>query len=333
MNLCPSFIRFMDEHFLDVSCDLAVAVSGGGDSMALAAMLLEWRKVRKQGFSLHILSVDHGFREEVAAELDLVTRNFADSDGVQHRIFKVKWEEGKPQSAIMKQARQARYELMQEYCRAQGIKHLFLAHHRDDQAETFLIRLAKGSGVDGLAGMRAIQAYDDEGLHLVRPLLHQTHQQLLDYCQNKGIEWAEDPTNENLSYTRNRLRASRVILEEEGLSALRLGRVSERCARVRDALEFYTQQALEDIVVEKANEVLKINFDACLSYPLEIVMRVFLFAYDHLCHEKYYRPRFEKLENIVFQILQDRADFKGRTLGGLHIFVKKGLLIFQREAD
>jgi tRNA(Ile)-lysidine synthase len=333
MSLPPCFMAFMDARFSkDCPAHIAVAVSGGGDSMALAGMLLEWRCMRAAEFTLHILSVDHGFRQAAKAEISLVTAQFGASSGVVCQAMQAQWDEGLPQSALMKQARQMRYGLMRDYCEAQGIKHLFLAHHRDDQAETFLIRLAKGSGIDGLAGMREVQPYDESGLSLVRPLLGCTHEQLLDYCRAAGITWSEDPTNENLSYTRNRLRASRSVLEEEGLSAVRLGRVAERCGRARDALEFYTDEALKAVLLSENEQRIEMDFERCSEYPLEIVIRLFLHAYDRLCPDKYYRPRFEKLEKLVFEVLERGADFKGRTLGGLHVYIHGQALVFKQEA-
>lgn len=331
MSLPPSFLTFMVQHFSRVPKAMAIAVSGGGDSMALAMMLLEWRRICGQKIEIHILTVDHGFRPEAKQEVAFVAQSFAEENDVVCKSFTASWDEGLPQSAIMKQARQMRYALMQDYCHTHGITHLFLAHHRDDQTETFLIRLAKGSGIDGLAGMRDMQLYDKEGLYLVRPLLDISHEDLLNYCRAQDMTWAEDPTNENLSYTRNRLRASRGILAEEGLSAVRLRRVAMRCGRARDALEYFTRQALTKVMLEEKEESLTLDFFRCQDYPDEIIVRLFLHAYDRLCPDKYYRPRFEKLENMVNDILRLGSAFKPRTLGGLKISLRDRTLRFEKE--
>ncbi|PZP55351.1 MAG: tRNA lysidine(34) synthetase TilS, partial [Micavibrio aeruginosavorus] len=155
---------------------LALALSGGGDSMALAYLLSGF--CRKNKIELHLLTVDHGLREESAKEAKTIGKWVKIWPDVIHKILK--WKGDKPKTRIQEEARKARYELLSSYCTKHKIKYLFLAHHGDDQIETFLFRLAKGSGLDGLSVMPPMQ--DMKDIILVRPLLNATHEDMIEFC-------------------------------------------------------------------------------------------------------------------------------------------------------
>ena len=180
--------------------EIAVAVSGGPDSMALAVLAHRWAEDR-QG-RLTALIIDHGLRAESAAEAALTAERLA-ALGIASRILR--WDGPKPGSGIQAAAREARYRLLCGTCRAAGILHLLLAHHGDDQAETVALRAARGSGRRGLAGMPAIR--EVEGLRLLRPLLGVAKARLLATLGQRGIGWVEDPSNSDPRFARSRLRA------------------------------------------------------------------------------------------------------------------------------
>jgi tRNA(Ile)-lysidine synthase len=178
---------------------IAVAVSGGPDSLALAILADRWARAR--GGAARALVVDHGLRPESAAEAGTVARWLAARD-IPHQLLV--WHGSKPATGIQEAARAARYRLLAEWCVAQGCLHLLTAHHRDDQAETYLIRRRARSGTDGLAGMSAVRELP--GLRLVRPLLAIPKARLAALLDTEGQEYLRDPSNRNPAFERSRVR-------------------------------------------------------------------------------------------------------------------------------
>ncbi len=189
---------------------LGVAVSGGADSMALAILAAEWAAGRGGGIEAFI--VDHGLRDGSAAEAAATARRLAGL-GIAVRILA--WEGAKSRAGIQAAAREARYRLLLQACRAAGILHLLLAHHADDQAETVALRAERGSGRRGLAGMPAIR--EVEGLRLLRPLLDIAKARLTATLRQRGIDWIEDPSNRDPRFARARLRGTPLPAPPAGL--------------------------------------------------------------------------------------------------------------------
>lgn len=179
---------------------IAAAVSGGRDSMSLALLASRWAASR--GGECVAITVDHGLRPESAAEARQVGE-WLKPLGIRHRILR--WQGPYPVSGIQAAARQARYRLLTDYCRGHAILHLLLGHHREDQAETVLIRRARASGSDGLAAMAAIS--ERTHLRLLRPLLEAPRQRLTATLAAAGQKWIDDPSNDNLETARGLLRA------------------------------------------------------------------------------------------------------------------------------
>ncbi|MEZ5823746.1 MAG: tRNA lysidine(34) synthetase TilS [Geminicoccaceae bacterium] len=188
---------------------LAVAVSGGSDSMALALLADGW--CRRRGGRLVSLVVDHGLRPESADEATTVVRLLQES-GIEARVLR--WEGEKPRTAIQERAREARLELLVQACRHEGALHLLLGHHRQDQEETVAMRLERGSGPLGLAGMSACREMDD--VRLLRPLLGFDKAELREWLEARGIRWIEDPSNRDPRYWRARFRAQAMSLTDRG---------------------------------------------------------------------------------------------------------------------
>jgi tRNA(Ile)-lysidine synthase len=204
---------------------LAVGVSGGADSLALALLAHEW--ARGQGGRITALTVDHGLRPDSGAEAARVGA-WLGGHGISHAILP--WIGAKPTSAVQARARDARRALLAEWCRAAGVLHLLLAHQRDDQAETVLLRRQSQSGPDGLAAMAAI--VELPALRILRPLLGLSHASLTTFLAARGQDWIEDPSNQNLAFTRIRLRRA---LDDEQAAALADGAAA--AGRVRAAHE------------------------------------------------------------------------------------------------
>ena len=308
---------------------VAVAVSGGPDSMALCALLDGWAR----GIQIHALIVDHGLRDEAAEEAQGVKQGLEGYQNVKPAILK--WTGDKPEAGIQEEARRARYGLMAEYCRENGIAHLFLGHHRDDQAETVLFRLAKGSGLDGLAGMQSVQRYDGR-LMLLRPLLGFSKDEIVHTCEQMGVRFFTDPSNANEAFARVRLRQSAAVLAEEGLTAKRLAVTAKRLSRARKALDMVADKVYKQAVFDNNPDRIVFKFDILISEPEEIVLRCVLKALEHLRQEADYAPRMEKVEALVDDLRRSQnapEGFRKRTLGGVVFALddKAGELILSQE--
>jgi tRNA(Ile)-lysidine synthase len=306
------FFRLLEvfsPHLEDVK-KIAVAVSGGPDSMALARLLSLWGEKNKA--EVHMLTVDHGLRTEAAREAKAVATALKGWPSTRHAILR--WKGRKPASRIMEAAREARYKLMTDYCREHEIGHLFLAHHQDDQAETFLFRLAKGSGLDGLTSIRPVWAYGD--LLLLRPFLSVSKQRLESTCNFYKLPFVKDPSNRKRQYARPRLRNARSVLEKEGLTSKRLAVTAARLERARAALDEMAQLSFRKCVSIKNTDRIVLNKGAWDDLPAEIALRVLIVAIETLRPNLNYRPRMEKIESL-FSDLRDGKEFRKRTLGSL----------------
>jgi tRNA(Ile)-lysidine synthase len=223
---------------------LVLAVSGGPDSTALLVLAARWRKALRRGPKLMAVTIDHGLRPEARREAATVKR-LAGSLGVAHRTLR--WSGAKPSTGIQEAARLARYRLLGDAAHAAGARHVLTAHTLDDQAETVLIRLSRGSGVSGLAAMARIAPLPGDGrdgISLVRPLLAVRKRDLVATLRKAGVAFAEDPSNRDPRFTRARLRAAMPSLENEGLNAERLALLARRVRRADAALEAVVDAAM-----------------------------------------------------------------------------------------
>jgi tRNA(Ile)-lysidine synthase len=217
---------------------LVLAVSGGPDSMALMWLAARWRKARTKGPRLMAVTVDHGLRPEAAREARAV-KQVAQSLDLPHKTLL--WRGDKPTTGVPQAARAMRYRLLAKAAKAAGASHILTAHTRDDQAETLLMRLLRGSGIAGLAAMAAVS--EREGLKLARPLLDVSKARLIATLKAAQLDFADDPTNRDLAFTRPRLRALMPQLAAEGGDARNLARLAGRLARANAAIEVLTDGA------------------------------------------------------------------------------------------
>ncbi len=301
---------------------LAVAVSGGPDSMAL--LLLAAEEARRSGRKLHALTVDHGLRAAAKDEAAQVA-GWARALGVPHTILS--WDGDVPRADIQAQARGIRYALMGEWCRDNKMAALLVAHTRDDQAETFLLRLGRGSGVDGLAAMSPDVMRD--GLRIARPLLNVPRAALLGVLAQGGQDFVTDPSNADTRHARVRMRALAPALEAEGLTAQRLAETAMRMATARDALEGWTRSHLARAAVFHAGGYGYVDRDILLEAPQEIRLRALARLVVAVTGNKY-PPRLHHTRALLAR-LEDAA-FSGATLAGARIAAHGGRLLFFREA-
>ncbi len=314
----PSFMDGVSDamamHFSDMGeGDIAVGVSGGADSMALCFALSEYFK-DSAAVTIHALSVDHALRTESLGEAQHVAEMLKPLSNVEHQILT--WaHETKPDARIQEKARVARYDLMKNYMRAHNITMLFLGHHMDDQAETLLFRLAKGSGLDGLSCMSVVQRMENDFI-LCRPLLGLNKVDIILFCEGRGIGFINDPSNDCEDYARVRLRKSRDILAEEGLTSKRLSVAAKRFSRARKALDLMANNSFEGCLLENKSGRVVFKLSGLVSYPEEIVLRVILKAMSNLQNDTGYGTRLERVENLCADLMKPDS-FRKRTLGGI----------------
>src|SRR5712675_1530801 len=212
---------------------IVLAVSGGPDSMALMWLAARWRSTLARGPRLIAVTVDHGLRPEAAAEAREVKR-LARSLDLPHRTLR--WTGPKPRTGLPAAARAARYRLLAQAARASDATHILTAHTRDDQAETLLMRMLRGSAIAlGLAAMA--RESERDGLLLARPFLDISKSQLIATLRKAKVGFAQDPTNRDLNFTRPRIRTLMPVLAAEGGDTRNLVRLASRLARANAAVE------------------------------------------------------------------------------------------------
>lgn len=298
---------------------LGLAVSGGPDSMALALLADRWAKAR--GGRVEAVTVDHGLRPDSAAEARQVGR-WLKARFIRHRILR--WEGAKPASDLAAEARDARYRLLVDGMAARGILHLLLAHHRDDQAETLLLRLGRGSGVDGLSAMASVVELGP--LRLLRPLLDVPKAALVASLRTAGQAWAEDPSNRAGESARSRVR---LALEQDGLSPRRLAETAQRLGRARQALEQATTDLLARAVAIHPQGYLRLDAAALADAPEELRLRALARCLTTVAGEPY-PPRLERLERLDRALIH-KGGGRGHTLHGCRVIRDGGRWLICRE--
>jgi tRNA(Ile)-lysidine synthase len=301
---------------------IVLAVSGGPDSIALMWLAARWRRTLTRGPRLIAVTVDHGLRPEAAREAREVKRLARQLD-LPHRTLR--WRGAKPKTGVPAAARAVRYRLLAEVARASGATHILTAHTSDDQAETLLMRMLRGSGIAGLAAMA--RQSEREGVWLARPLLDIPKSQLVATLNKAKIAFADDPTNRDTSYTRPRLRALMPKLAEEGGDVRSLVRLAARLARANAALEVLADGAERYLALRNRNDAARFGFDASAFAGLseEIRLRLLMRAIDRAGHEG--PAELGKAETLLAAL--DRAIAKGegrlkQTLAGAVISLTGG---------
>lgn len=300
---------------------LAVAVSGGPDSLALTLLAAAWATAR--GGSVVALTVDHRLRPDSAAEAALVGQWLA-ARGIDHQIL-VR-EGARPAADIQAVARAARHDLLGQYCAEAGILHLLLAHHREDQAETLLLRLGRGSGLDGLAAMSP-QRPTRWGQSL-RPLLDIPRARLRATLIERGQSWVDDPSNADPAYARVRLRQLAPTLAAEGLSPARLAATAARLGRARASLERDVARAAARLVQLHPAGFAVLAAEGLASLSEEVALRLLARLLAVVGGEPL-PPRLERLERLAASLAAPASG--GVTLAGCRIVAEPGGWVICRE--
>ena len=300
---------------LENSRGLVLAVSGGPDSTALLVLAARWARRLKRAPKLVAVTIDHGLRAEAAREAAAVKR-LARRLGVAHRTLR--WRGKKPKTGLQEAARIARYRLLAETAASAGYAHILTAHTLDDQAETVLFRLARGSGLMGLAGIAhasPLPVGADRMGFLLRPLLQISKARLVATLRAAGIAYSEDPSNRDPRFTRARLRALMPDLAREGLSAHGLSRFAARMRRADATIEFAVAAARDALAPEPWSERGPVRFDTArfASLPAEVALRLLGRAVAFTGSEG--PVELAKLESLYASMRQSATRLR-RTLAG-----------------
>ena len=310
--------RFFDDKmgtlFPKTPDKVAIAVSGGADSLCLTVLLKKWAD--ENHVQLFAFTVDHGLRKESQKEA-LGVHQQLQKLGITHNILM--WQGKKPKTRVEELARVARYELLQKACHKNKIEVLFLAHHVEDQAETFWARFTHKSGLDGLCAMQEKSNF--KGLVLVRPLLDISKKEIIDYLKKNKISWVEDPMNYNPVYERVLWRNRQDGLSRIGLTPDTIGNLTKRLTRAKQAIDFYTDSFIKNSVLLSPVGYAFIGKMAWEMAPMEIRLRTLL----HLLPLISGQNKIVSLESLE-KLLESQR--KSATLSGCQIiFHKKGVFI------
>ena len=309
---------------------LVLAVSGGPDSTALLVLAAQWRDPLKAKPQLVAVTVDHGLRKESKAEAAVVARLARKLD-IAHRTSR--WTGRKPTTGLQEAARIARYRLLGNAARKAGATHILTAHTLDDQSETVLIRMSRGSGISGLGAMQRISpVLQDESLFLVRPLLDIPKSRLIATLRAEGIPYADDPSNRDPRFTRARLRGLMHLLAEEGLDAAQLARLAHRLKRADTAIEKAVERAVAELFVELPGApAIAIESRRFADLPAEVALRLLGRAMARVGDEGSVElGKLEAFKNALDEA-QNRAENRfRRTLAGAIVTLKDPQILVER---
>ena len=302
---------------------LLIAVSGGPDSTALLLMAAEWAKQRSKT-RIEAATVDHGLRPESADEAKAVAKLCARLK-VGHRVLQ--WKGVKPTSRLQERAREARYRLLVDHAKAIGADAVVTAHHADDQAETVLFRLLRGSGVAGLRGMDLMSARD--GMTIARPLMGLKKRDLIAFAKARAAPFIDDPSNTDPRFARTRLRALLTRLGEEGLDADGLDRLARRARETEEALAHLTAEVELRLGSEAA-----IDARALFAAPIAVGRRILARRIAEAGGRDLSRIGLEKIEALTEALrdaLNERRAYGANVGGALVRLTAKGRLTFAPE--
>ncbi len=314
----------------DFPQSLGLAVSGGGDSMAMLHLAAGWARV--YGITLRVVTVNHRLRPESADEAALVADE-ARGLGLSHDVLN--WEGWDGQGNVMDAARRARHDLIGAW--RGETRDVLMAHTRDDVAETFLMRVRRGAGADGLAAMAAVREMREGGAapwRVVRPLLDESRAELRHYADTLRIPYIDDPTNDDLRFDRSRMRRLLAVLEEEGLDRAALAGAALRLGRARTALHARAADVAARLAVPPDSPAraalwlgdIALDRDGFADVEQDTQLRLLRGALQFVTSADY-APRGPSLDTALDRVLGGG----GVTLHGAQIVPKGAKLLIFRE--
>ncbi|HAJ47716.1 MAG TPA: tRNA lysidine(34) synthetase TilS [Alphaproteobacteria bacterium] len=307
---------------------LAVAVSGGPDSTAALALATQYALDHQHPAPMALI-VDHGLRAESAAEAAMAAEQARAAGLTAHVLV---WEGTKPAANVQALARAARYRLIAEQMQTLGLRDLITGHTADDQVETFLLRLGRGSGLKGLAGIAPTGPFPlagYTGLRVLRPLLGVRKAQLVQHCEALGLRTVNDPSNENTAFARVQAREIMSTLGTLGLTHGRLLATIGHLQRASAAIEAAVEQLLRQAVRFEPFGFAKISLSLVQTAPEEVALRVLANGLRAVSGEPY-GAEFDDLGRLWHEVRASVA-YPARTLSGCLVGRDNGLLWVARE--
>lgn len=301
-----------------------VAVSGGGDSVALLHLAKDWADAN--GVEMVALTVDHGLRPESREEAEWVAVQCA-GRGIPHDILN--WHSDPSERGnLSAAARNGRYELMSARCSALGVATLLTGHTEDDQAETFLLRLARGSGVDGLAGIP--ESVELHGVTVMRPMLDIAREELRAWLRGRGMGWKDDPTNDDASYDRVKARQALGVLEELGVRPARLAKTAAMMREAQTVLDDAARELLQVAVTPSPLGYFRLDRAHFAASRRDTLLRLLSRLMGQLSGA-IYRPRRDSLE-VFAEALTAGPSAGGSALQGCRLVLENDTALLIREA-
>ena len=314
LNICKKVKSVLEKYKKNKI--FVVAVSGGPDSLALVAIIKNI--IQENQYKFFFAIVDHNLRKNSAAEA-LSVKKLLNKHNINLTILKNK---KKIQKNIQKNAREIRYNLLEKFCKKKRAKSLIVAHHQDDQVETFLIRLSRGSGVEGLSSMHEITTLK-QGTNLIRPLLDFKKKELISITRHTFNKFFKDPSNKNRKFLRTNVRELVKNLEKKGIDIDQIIRSIKNIASTKEAIDFYVERCLKNLVTFK-RKITIVDLEKVKKEPKEIRFKIINKIIKKISNS-YYPPRSKKVFNLIDGFQRNRI--KKCTLGGC-IFERKKRLIF-----
>ncbi len=325
----PLLGPFLFQSEVNAAHGVVLAVSGGPDSVALMRLSAGLRGLAPVGPML-VATIDHGLRPESRAEAEQVAV-WAKEVGLPHRILARVG--AKPKTRLQEVARNVRYDSLFGLAREVGASSVLTGHTLDDQAETLLMRLTRGTGVSGLAGMRPRSDWD--GATLARPFLALRKSRLVATCEAEGWPFLDDPWNADPRFARARLRRLMPLLEQEGLTPERLAVLAKRAGRVDDAIQARVTAVMGTARISTAERRVEIDGAVLRAEPDAILLGVMARAIVAVAGALTRPARLERLETRILGDLRaalDRGETLRITLGGALIELRdEGRLILTPE--
>ena len=312
-DLFPIFLNFKNKLDSLKKKKYLVAVSGGPDSLALVALTKAYTFFKKSKF--YYLLVDHNIRKNSSQEAKKVKKLLKKKEYLN---LKVLLNKKKITKNIQAEARNVRYDILTSFCKKNNIKVILTGHNLEDQVETFLIRLSRGSGLRGLSAMKPLSKINNQ-VSLFRPLLDTQKKILIKISRTIFGKYVKDPSNNNQKYLRTKVRSLKKPLEKSGIKYEQIFKSIQNLSQSKITLDEYLSKIFKEFIKMSNGEIL-INFKKFKDFNKDTKIAVLNHSIKQL-KSNYYDLRSQKVQNLIRNL--EKKDFKNYTLGGC-IFFKKG---------